>query len=115
MSQYLPKKYRSFWENAKVELDLPSYPTKLQLKEATGIDSSNFALKSNLAILKAETDKIYIGKLKAVSVDLSKLSNIVKNEFIKKTVYDKLVAIVNNIDTSGLILKTECNTDKLDL
>ena len=63
---------------------MSSYPTKLQLKEATGIDSSNFALKSNLAILKAETDKIYIGKLKAVSVDLSKLSNIVRMNLLKK-------------------------------
>ena len=42
-----------------------------------------------------------------VPVDLSKLSNVVKNEVVKKTVYDKLVAKVNNIGTSGFVLKTK--------
>ena len=53
-----------------------------------------------------------VDKLKTVPVDLSKLSNVVNNEFVKKTVYDKLVEIVNNIDTSRFVLKTKCDTDK---
>ena len=36
-------------------------------------------------------------------------------KLLKKTVYDKLVAKVNNIDTSGFVLKTKSNTVKLDL
>ena len=68
-------------------------------------------LKSNLAILKAEVDK----NLKTVPADLSKLSNVVNNDTVKKTVYDKSVTKVNNIDASGFILKTKYNTDKSDL
>ena len=56
--------------------------------------------QQNLASLKAEVDKIDIEKLKTVPNDLSKLSNVVKNEVAKKTVYDKLITKVNNIDTS---------------
>ena len=91
----------------KVELDLSNYATKTNLKEATGIDTSNLAAKSDLASLKAETDKIDVDKLKAVPVDLSKLSNVANNDVVKKTVYDKLVAKVNAIDTSGFVLKTK--------
>ena len=50
-----------------------------------------------------------------VPVDLSKLSNVVKDEVVKKTVYDKLVTKVNNFDTSGFLLKTKYDTDKLEL
>ena len=78
MSQYFPKPYRSSEGNVKVKLDLSSYATKAELKNTTGIDTSNFALKSNLASLKTEVDKINVDKLKTVSVGLSKLSNVVK-------------------------------------
>ena len=50
-----------------------------------------------------------------VPVDLSKLSDVVKNDIVKKTEYDKLVAKVNNIDTSWFVLKTKYNTDKSEL
>ena len=50
-----------------------------------------------------------------VPVDLSKLSDVVKNDVVKKTVCDKLVAKVNNIDTSDFILKTKHQTDKTEL
>ena len=46
---------------------------------------------------------------------MSKLSDVVKNDVVKKTVYDKLVAKVNNIDTSDFVLKTNYNTDKTEL
>ena len=85
------------------------------LKNPTGIYRSNLALKLNLAKLKAEVDKRDLYKLKNVPVDLSKLSNVVNNEDIIKTVYDKLVAKLNEIDTSGFILKTKYNTDKSNL
>ena len=50
-----------------------------------------------------------------VPTDLSKLSNVVKNDVVKKTVYDKLVAKVNAIETSDFALKTKYDTDKSEL
>ena len=64
-------------------------------------------LKVNLANLKTKVDKLDIDKLAAVPVDLSKISDLVKNDVVKKTVYDKLVAKVNSIDTSDLVKKTD--------
>ena len=52
---------------------------------------------------------------RALPDDVSKLSNVVTNEVVKKNTYDKLVAKVNNIDTSGFLLKTKYNADKLKL
>ena len=115
IGQYFPKPYRAFIGNVKAELDLSSYATKADLKNATGVDTSKLAAKSDLASLKSEVDKIDVDKLKTVPVDLSKLSNVVKNEVAKKTVYDKLVTKVNNIDTRGFVLKTNYDTDKSDL
>ena len=115
MSQYLPKPYRTFGVNVKIELDLSSYITKTDLKNATGVDTSKLAAKPDLASLKAKVDKIDVDKLKTVPVDLSTLSNVGNNEVIKKTVYDKLFAKVNNIDISGLALKTKYDTEKSGL
>ena len=69
----------------------------------------------NLANLKTEVDKLDINKLVPVPVDLSKLGNVVKSEVVKTTVYNKLVAKVNNIDTSEFVLKTKYNADKTEL
>ena len=114
MSEYIPKPLRNFEGNIKVKVDLSNYATKTDLKNVTHVDTSNFALKTNLANLKTEVDKLDADKLKTVPVDLSKLSNVAKNEVVKKTVYDKLAAKVNNIDTSRFILKTKYDTDKLE-
>ena len=65
---------------------------KQVLKIFSHIDTSSFALKTNLASLKTEVDKLDIDKLAPVPDDLSKLSDVVKNEIVKKTVDDKLVA-----------------------
>ena len=81
----------------------------------THVDTSSFALKTNLANLKAEVDKLDIDKLALLPVDLSKLSDVVKNDVVKKNVYDKLDAKVNNADTSDFVLKTKCNTDRTEL
>ena len=94
---------------------MSNYATKPDLKHVTHVDTSNFALKTNLASLKTEADKLDIEKLATVLVDLSKLSDLVKNDVVKKAVYDKLVAKVNNIDTSDFVLKTKYNTDKTEL
>ena len=62
-----------------------------------------------------KADNLDIDKLAPVPVDLNKLSDIVKNDIVKKTVYDKLVEKVNNIDTSGFVLKAKYQTDKSEL
>ena len=56
-----------------------------------------------------------IYKLVPVPVDLSKMSDLIKNDIVKKTVYDKLAAKVNNIDASDFVLKTKYQTDKAEL
>ena len=115
MSQYFPKSFRSFGGNINVKVDLSNYATKTDLENVTHVDTSSFALKTNLANLKTEVDKLDIDKLVPVPADLSKLSDVVKND-VKKTVYDKLVAKVNNIDTSdSSVLKTMYETDKTEL
>ena len=68
-----------------------------------------------MASLKTEVDKLDIDNLTPVPNDLAKLSNVVKNDVVKKTEYDKLVTKVDNIDTTGFILKTTYDTDKSDL
>ena len=79
---------------------------KADIKNISNVDTSSFALKTNLANLKTEVDKLDIEKLAPVPVDLSKLSDVVKNDVVKKTVLDKLVPKVNSIDTSAYVLKT---------
>ena len=71
-------------ENIKVEIDLSNYATKTDIKNITHVDTSNFALKANLANLKTEVDKLDIDKLVPIPNDLSKLSNVVKNDVVKK-------------------------------
>ena len=73
----------------------------MQQKKITHVDTQGFALKTNVTILKNKVDKLDINKLVAVPVDLSKLSDVVKNDVIKQAEYNKLVNKVNNIDTSG--------------
>ena len=110
MNQYFSKPYEPFGEDINVTVDLSNYATKDDIKNITHVDTSSFALKANLANLKTEVDELDIDKLATVPVDLSKLSNAVKNDVVKKTVYDKLVTIVTNIDTSGLVKKTDYDT-----
>ena len=88
---------------------------KADIKNTSHVDTSSFTLKTNLAGLKAKVDILDINKLVPVSVDLSKLSDVVKNNVVKMTDYDKLVAKVNSIDTSGFVLKTKYYTDKSEL
>ena len=115
MSQYFPKPFRSFGGNINVKRDLSNYATKTDLKNVTHVDTSIFALKTNLASLKTEVDKLEIVKLAPVPADFSKLSDVVKNDVVKKTVYDKLAAKVNNNDTSDFVLKTKYQTDNAEL
>ena len=91
MSQYFPKSYEPFGGDINVKVDLSNYATKTDIKNISHVDTSSFALKTNLANLKTEVDKLDTDKLKTVPVDLSKLTNVVKNDVVKKSEYDKLV------------------------
>ena len=115
MSQYFPKPFGSFGVNINVKVDLSTYATKAEIKNITHVDTSSSALKTNLANLKTEVDKLDSDKLVPVPVDLSKLSAVVKNDVVKKDAYDKLAGKVNNIDTGDLVLKTNYQTDKTEL
>ena len=116
MRRFFPKSFRSFRWNINLKVDLSNYATKVDIKNILDIDSSSFALKKNLANLKTEVDKLDIDKLVLVPTDLSKLTNAVKNDVVKKGVYDKLVAkgnaiLLNSIDTIHFVLKTKYNTE----
>ena len=86
MSQYFPKPFKSFGGNINVKADLSNYATKTDLKNVMHVDTSSFALKKNSASLKTEVDKLDIDKLVPVSVELSKLSDVVRNDIVKSYV-----------------------------
>ena len=115
MSQYFPKAYVPFGGDFNVKVDLSNYATKTDLKNVSTADVSSFALMSNLASLKTEVDKIDTDKLKTVPIDLAKLSNMVKNDVVKKIEYNKLVTKVDNIDTTKKYLMLVVWLKKTDL
>ena len=106
MSTFYPELYEPFGRDINVTVDLSNYARKADLKNATDVDTSSFASKTTLATLKTEVDKLDIDKLAAVPIDLSKLSNVVKNDVVTK---------VNNIDTNDFVLKSKYDTDKTEL
>ena len=99
MSQYFPKPYETFGEDINVKIDLCNYAAKTDLRNATRVDVSSFALKSNSASLKTDVDKLHV----------------VKYDVAKKIEHDKIVTKVDNIDITRFVLKTTSDTDKLDL
>ena len=107
MSRFFPKPYKSFGRNINVKVDLSNYATKSDIKNISHVDASSVALKTNLANLKSEVDQLGMEKLVPAHVGLSKLSSAVKNDVVKKSIYDKLVAKVNDIGTSGFVLKSK--------
>ena len=125
MSTYYPP-YKSSSSNIKVELDLTNYATKTDLKNITHTDVSSYASKTNLGALKTEVDKIDAAKLKTVPDDLAKLSNVVKNEVVKKTDFsaddyvtrtkvDKKIPNVSNLATkSSVTILVRDFDDKID-
>ena len=115
MSQHFREPHEPFGGDINVKVHLSNYATNTDLKNVSHVDASSFALKSNLASLKTEVDKLDIDKLAPVSVDLTKLRDVVKNVVAKKPEYDKSLAKANNIDTTGFVLKTTYDTNKSDL
>ena len=79
MSQYFPRPYEPFGRDINVTVDLSNYATKTDIKNILHVDTSSFALKSNLASLKSEVHKLDIDKLKILPNNLSNLKNKVDN------------------------------------
>ena len=87
MSQYFPKPFNlHFGDSTKVKTDLSNYATKTDIQNISHIDTSSFLLNTNLASLKTAVDKLDTDKLVPIPTDLRKLSNVVKNDVVKKTV-----------------------------
>ena len=107
MSVYYPP-HKSSSQNIKVELDLTNHATKTDLKDITHVDVSSYASKTNLAALKSEVDKIDVDKLKTTPADLAKLSNVVKNDVVKKTDYSTKVTSIE-AQIAGLTKNTVDN------
>ena len=99
-------------KNVKVELDLSNYATEADLKKEFGVDISEFPKKTDLASLNVDVDESDICKLKTVPVDLSKLNNVVDNDVMKKTEFDKLLTKVN---TTKALKSKYYNTGKSEL
>ena len=81
MSQY---RMNHLMETLTLKLIFQNYATKADIKCISHVNTSSFALETNLANLKTEVDKLVIGKLVPVPMDLSKLSDVVKNDVAKK-------------------------------
>ena len=114
MSQYFLKPYQPFGGDINVKVVISNYATKTDLKNVTHVDVSSYALKSNLATLKTEVYQLDIDKLTSVPIDLAKLSNVVKNDVVKKTEYDKLINKVSGIDNTNFVSKTKYEKDGSD-
>ena len=84
MSQYFPKPYELFGGDINVKVNLSNYATKSDIKNISHVETSSFGLKTNLASLKTEADKLDIDNLVPVPVDLGKLSDLVKYDVVKK-------------------------------
>ena len=110
MSQYFPKPYGAFGGDINVKVDLSNYATKAYIKNISHVDITNFALKSNLASLKAEVDKLDIDKLKSLPNNLNNLKNRVG-----KLDIDKLVPVLfylsklSNVNKNDVLKKNEYN------
>ena len=134
MTKYFPP-YNNSTKNIKVELDLSNDVTEKDVKDITHID---FASKTNLAALKTKVDKIDTDQLKTVPNDLAKMSNVVKNDVVKKTDYNakvsdietQITAVNKNasdnlanikllktktVDTSNFVTRTKFSTDSNSL
>ena len=84
MRKFFPKLHESFGGDINIKADLSNYATKTDIKNISHVDTSSFTLKSNLARLKTEVDKLDIDKLVPVPIALSKLIDVVKIDVVKK-------------------------------
>ena len=88
---YFPELYSHSEIKIKVQLDLSNRIANFDLKGAADIDTSKFAKKADWASIKLNVDRLDLDKLEITQVYLSKISNAIKNDVIKKNIYDDIV------------------------
>ena len=86
-----------------VDLQLEGVATKKDLEGITDVDTSSFALKTNLSALKRQVDKLDIRKLGTIPTDVAKLSNKVANDLAETTDFNPLKTRVDNNETDKAI------------
>ena len=107
MNQHFPKPYEPFSGDINVKVDFNYVKISCLVMQQKQL--------SNQASSKTDVDKLDIDKLVPVPADLWNLSDAVKNDVVKKLVYDKLVAKVNSINSSAFVLKTKYDAAKTEL
>ena len=108
MGDYLTD-YNPGNSNVKVELDLKNYAAKEELKNITNVDTGSFALKTNLALLKTDVDKLDIPKLRTVAIDLADLTKEVQEDFTKRTDFNSLKTKVDKNENDNDNLESIAN------
>ena len=98
-----------------VDLKLEGVANKQDLESITRVDTSNFALKSNLSALKTEVDKLDIPKLDTIPRDVAKLTNKYVNDLVEKTDFNSLKTKVNENETDGDNLETKATNNNLNM
>ena len=102
MTEHFPKP-NSLGTNVKFELDLSNYATETDLKNATGVNTSSFAKKTDLANLKSDVDILDIDKLKNIPTSLSNLKSKVD-----KLDVDEIVPVPVDLDKLSDVVKKRC-------
>ena len=105
MSEYFPE-LNSSKARVKVELDLPNYAIKADLKSAAGVNTSKFTQKLDLANLKPDAEKLDVDKLKNVPTNLR---NLKSRE--DKLGVEKLVTVCANLSKRCVVLKNDVKKD----
>ena len=112
---YIPKYLlkSSSIKHVTVDLQLEGVATKKDLEGITHVDTSSFALKTNLYALKTEVDKLDIQKLGTLPTDVTKLSNKVANDLVEKTYFNSLKTKVDNNETDNGNLEIKVTNNDL--
>ena len=94
-----------------MDLQLEGVATKKDLEGITHVDTSSFALKANLSVLKTEVDKLDIPKLGTLPTDVVNSSNKVANDLVEKPDFSSMKTKVDNnkIDNDNLETKLDNN------
>ena len=112
---YVPKylSESSSIKHVTVDLKLEGVATKKDLESITHVDTSGFALKTNLSALKTQVDKLDIPKLGTISTDVVKLTNEVANDLVEKIDFNSLKTKVNENETDNDKLEIKVTNNHL--
>ena len=112
---YVPKylSESSSIKHVTVDLKLEGVATKKDLEGITHVDTSSFALKTNLSALKTQIDKLDIPKLETLPTDVAKLGNNVANDLVGKTNFNNLKTKVDNNETDNDNLEIKVTNNHL--